>query len=205
MHADMDSHLTRNFYHRDTVTVARALLGQHLVRVTGNERTSGIIVETEAYLGIKDQAAHTCNGRRTNRNQSMWLDGGTAYVYFTYGMHYCMNVVSRTVDVPEAVLIRALQPNEGINIIRHRRPAAKKDTDLCSGPAKLCQALDIDRNLDGTDLVTSPVLFIEQRRKKMFPDKDITVRPRIGVDYSGPWANKPLRFYLKNNPHVSTM
>ncbi len=195
--------LTRTFYQRNTVTVARALLGQRLVCINNGLRTSGIIVETEAYLGVRDLAAHTCNGRRTTRNHSMWQDGGTAYIYFTYGMHYCMNVVSRIPDVPEAVLIRALEPVEGLELIRRRRPAARRDTDLCSGPAKLCQALAIDRTLDGTDLVTSSELFIEQNRKKTFPNKDITVARRIGVDYAGHWADKPLRFYLKNNPHVS--
>lgn len=199
----MPPRLTRSFYRRDPVPLARALLGQRLVRVLNNKRLAGTIVEVEAYLGVKDKAAHTCNGRRTPRNESMWGDGGHAYVYFTYGMHHCMNIVASTTVDPVAVLIRALEPTEGIEPMYRHREAARRNTDLCSGPAKLCQALIIDRKLDGVDLVTGGSLFVEQIRKSPLPASRVAVSPRIGVSYAGDWAGKPLRFYIQDNPHVS--
>ena len=194
---------TRRFFQRDAVTVARALLGQKLVRVIDGQRLAGIIVETEAYLGIRDKAAHTYNGRRTPRNETMWGQGGHAYVYFTYGMHHCVNVVARTRDLPVAALVRALEPVDGLTQMRRNRPTARRDTDLCSGPAKLCQALGIDRKLDGVDLIRSRVLFIEQQRQRAYPTHRIAATPRIGVGYAEEWANKPLRFHLIENSHVS--
>lgn len=195
--------LPRAFYQRDSVTVARALLGQRLVRIIDGRRIAGLIVETEAYLGLPDKAAHTYTGRRTARNASMWREGGHAYVYFTYGMHYCMNVVASVADDPVAVLLRAIEPTENIEDMHTRRPAARKATDLCSGPAKLCQALAVDRAFDGADLVTSDTLFIEQVRKRAHPDSQIVTTSRVGVGYAQEWADKPLRFYLKDSLHVS--
>ena len=197
---------TKRFYRRDSVTLAKALLGQRLVRVLGNRkhtRLAGTIVEVEAYLGEKDRAAHTFGGRRTPRNESMWRDGGHAYVYFTYGMHHCVNVVASVAGDPVAVLIRALEPAEGLDAMYKHRSKAKRDTDLCSGPAKLCQALAIDRNLDGCDLTKSPHLFIEQTRRTPLHASRITTGPRIGVSYAQDWADKPLRFFITDNPHVS--
>jgi len=202
----MTPRLTRKFYGRDPVTLAKALLGQQLVRVLGDRnhtRLAGMIVEVEAYLGLKDKAAHTYGGRRTDRNESMWGDAGHAYVYFTYGMHHCMNVVASVAGDPVAVLIRALEPAEGLKAMYRDRKAAKCDTDLCSGPAKLCQALQIDRGFDGHDLTKPGSLFIEKRRKTPLPDCRICRGPRIGVSYAENWADKPLRFYLNENPHVS--
>ena len=211
-----DPRLTRAFYRHDPVTVAKALLGQRLVRVLKKRRLAGLIVEVEAYLGVLDQAAHTYNGRRTDRNISMWRDGGTAYVYFTYGMHHCMNVVTDSRDKPTAVLVRALEPVEGLDEMQKHRLAKRstkslttshrtsllRDTDLCSGPAKLCQAMGVDRDLDGEDLVASNQLFIEETSPRPSAAA-ISAAPRIGVDYAGDWALKPLRFFLTNNPHVS--
>jgi DNA-3-methyladenine glycosylase len=202
----MPPRLDRRFYRRGPVPLARALLGQRLVRILNRphgQRLAGLIVEVEAYLGEQDKAAHTYNARRTPRNESMWQDGGHAYVYFTYGMHHCMNVVASEAGRPVAVLIRALEPTEGIDLMYQRRTAARRDTDLCSGPAKLCQALDIDRKLDGHDLTKGPSLFIEQIRKTAIPAARITVGPRVGVSYAEEWTDKPLRFYLTDNPHVS--
>lgn len=205
----MSPRLLRPFFRRDPVTVARALLGQRLVRVLADgTRLTGIIVETEAYLGIRDRAAHTFGGRRTPRNESMWRDGGTAYVYFTYGMHYCMNVVTQTQGTPTAVLLRAMMPVEGLEVMRRhrkleRRPDKAAARLLCSGPARLCQALQIDRRLDGADLVTSETLFIEQVRRRALPARCIVVGSRIGVAYAGEWAGKLLRFFIKGNEHVS--
>ena len=190
-------------YAHDPVTLAKRLLGQRLVRSLDGFRTAGIIVEVEAYLGAKDKAAHTHGGRRTARNASMWLPGGHAYVYFTYGMHYCFNVVGGRKDEGVAVLIRAIQPEEGLDWMRRRRERARRDRDLCSGPAKLTQALAIDRTLDGIDLRISPSLWIEQVRKRRVPDRLVRGTPRVGVGYADEWAEKLLRFSLRDSEYVS--
>ncbi len=211
---------------RDPITVGRRLLGQRLVRVLDGQRLSGRIVEVEAYLGRHDRAAHTFNGRRTARNESMYLGGGHAYIYFTYGMHYCFNVVCGQPGDGIAVLIRALEPEEGIELMyRHRFSGSKRKrtathvkevnrhvlrnstlpprTALCSGPAKLTQALALDRRLDGIDLRTSRELFIERLRQRSVPARAIGISPRIGVAYAGDCAHRPLRFFLHQSPHVS--
>jgi len=201
----MSPRAPRSFFRRDPVVLARALLGQRLVRIADDgTRLAGIIVETEAYLGELDRAAHTFGGRRTQRNASMWRDGGHAYVYFTYGMHYCMNVVAELAEKPTAVLLRALEPVEGIDAMRRNRGAAgRPDSHLCSGPAKLCQALAIDRSLDGVDMVESEMLFIEQVRCRNFPKTAIMTGPRIGIGYAQEWIHKPLRFWIGGSGHVS--
>lgn len=197
------SPLSRRFYRRDAVTVARALLGQRLVRVCHGEHAAGIIVETEAYLGVADKAAHTCNGRRTPRNKSMWGDGGHAYVYFTYGLHHCVNIVAGRAGDPVAVLLRALEPVEGLDIMYTRRTGARSDRDLCSGPAKLTKALAIDRELDGLDLTGDAAMYVERTRRRPVPADQIVAAPRIGIDYAGVWARRRLRFYLRDNPYIS--
>jgi DNA-3-methyladenine glycosylase len=131
----------------------------------------------------------------------MYLSGGHAYVYFTYGMHWCMNVVTQEADTAEAVLLRAAEPVRGIEWIRERRPKAKRDTELMNGPGKLCSALAIDKALDGIAL-NSDVLFLT-RRDIAVDDADIAVSPRVGVDNSGDAAHWPLRFYLRESRHVS--
>lgn len=192
--------LSRRFYRRDPVTLAKALLGQILVRrLEDGRKLAGKIVEVEAYLGIEDRAAHSFGGRRTARNASMWGDGGHAYVYFTYGMHWCVNVVADREGIPTACLLRALEPLEGIEEMRKRR-GRERDTDLCSGPAKLTQALAIDRSLDGVDLLEGGELYIVRGPRSR---PGIGRSPRIGVAYAKDWAEKPLRFFLQGNPHVS--
>ncbi len=186
----------------DPVTVARRLLGQRLVRVLDGRRLAGTIVEVEAYLGPADRAAHTWGGRRTARNASMYLPGGHAYVYFTYGMHHCLNVVCGAEDEGVAVLLRALQPTEGLDARSRRRPRAG-ELDLCSGPGNLTRALSLDRSMDGTDLRESRELFIERTRLRALPARCIARTPRIGVEYAGPWARRLLRFLIKDNPCVS--
>ncbi|HJS74012.1 MAG TPA: DNA-3-methyladenine glycosylase [Vicinamibacteria bacterium] len=193
--------LTRRFYRRDPVTLAKALLGQILVRrLPDGRELAGRIVEVEAYLGIEDRAAHSFGGRRTARNASMWGDAGHAYVYFTYGMHWCVNVVSDRTDVPTACLLRALEPLVGIDEMRKRR-GRERLIDLCSGPAKLTEALGIDGRLDGVDLVEEGggVYIVRGRR----PGEPVVASPRVGVAYAMEWAGKPLRFFLEGNPHVS--
>jgi DNA-3-methyladenine glycosylase len=194
----LPSRLTRRFYRRDPVTLSKALLGQILVRrLEDGRELAGKIVEVEAYLGIPDRAAHSFGGRRTKRNASMWGDAGHAYVYFTYGMHWCLNVVADREEVPTACLIRALEPLEGIEEMTRRRSGR---ADLCSGPAKLTQALGIDRKLDGVDLVESDELYVVRGPRSRLR---IVRSPRIGVAYAKDWARKPLRFFLEDNPHVS--
>ena len=192
--------LTRRFFRRDPVTLAKALLGQILVRrIDHGQELAGKIVEVEAYLGIEDRAAHSFGGRRTARNALMWGDAGHAYVYFTYGMHWCLNVVADREEVPTACLIRALEPLRGIEEMRRRR-SRERDVELCSGPAKLTQALAIDRKLDGADFVEGNELYIIRGPRSR---RGIGRSPRIGVAYAGEWAGKPLRFFLEGNAHVS--
>jgi DNA-3-methyladenine glycosylase len=193
--------LPRKFYAGEPVGVARALLGCIIQRELDGELLTARIVETEAYLGANDSSSHARGGLRSERNGSMYLPGGHAYVYFTYGMHFCMNVVTGDRDIAEAVLLRAAQPLEGIERMRLNRPRAKREIDMMSGPGKLCQALAIDRGLDGTDLM-SRELSIAPRRSPI-TDEDIAVSPRIGVENSGEAAWWPLRFFLRGNPFVS--
>lgn len=193
--------LPRSFYLHDTVMVARNLLGCVLWRRIGRGTVTARIVETEAYLGANDPAAHTRRGLRTPRVESMYLEGGHAYVYFTYGMHFCLNVVTQEEDHAEAVLIRAGQPVQGIEIMKKHRPKAKREFDLLNGPGKLCMAMEIDRQLDGEPL-DGGKLWISRRDVEV-ADEDIIVTPRIGIDGSGDAAHWPLRFFLGGNRYVS--
>ncbi len=192
----------------DPVTQARALVGCRLVhRTRSGARVSGVIVETEAYLGISDAAAHSHRGRRTARTEPMYAAPGTAYVYFTYGMHHCFNVVCGALDDPVAVLIRALEPSEGISLMRRRRwgGASGPDHRLCAGPARLCKALAIRSDLSGVDLATHPRLFLESPRTGDAPGAPppLARGPRIGVAYAGRWALEPLRFWREGHACVS--
>jgi DNA-3-methyladenine glycosylase len=191
--------LPRQFYLQDTVAVARALLGCVLWRRIGRTLLAARLVETEAYLGANDMASHARRGLRSARNESMYLEGGHAYVYFTYGMHWCMNVVTGEADIAEAVLLRAAEPVRGIEAMRKRRPKAKRDRDLTNGPGKLCAAMSIDENLDGMRL-DSDVLWIEQGS---VAEEEIAVSSRVGVDYAGDAAWWPLRFFVRDSQFVS--
>ena len=193
--------LPRDFYTRpDLLAVARALLGCRLVvPARSGTRVSGIIVETEAYRGPEDRASHAYRGRRTDRTRTMYEAGGTAYVYFVYGMYHQFNVVTNVRDVPHAVLVRALEPDEGIALMRRRRRSSF-DERLTSGPGKLCIALGIDRRLDRADLLGDRV-WIEVGVP--VPGSRIGVGSRIGIDYAGAWAARPWRFWIRDNPFVS--
>ncbi len=193
--------LTREFYTRPSVvTVARELLGKLLVVPARNgKRVSGKIVEVEAYRGPEDRAAHSFGGRRTNRTETMYGVGGTAYVFFVYGMYNQFNVVTNTADRPQAVLIRAVEPVEGIELMRRRRPG-KTDHNLTNGPGKLCLAFGIDRKFDAADLLGNKV-WLEQGER--IPRSGILAGPRIGIDYAEEWVDKPWRFWVKGNPYVS--
>jgi DNA-3-methyladenine glycosylase len=194
--------LPKSFFLQDTVTVARALLGCVLWRrLEDGQLLAARIVETEAYLGANDLASHARRGLRSPRNESMYAEGGHAYVYFTYGMHWCMNVVTQEADIAEAVLLRAAEPVRGVEAMRERRPKAKKEHNLMNGPGKICMALDVDRRLDGADL-RGDVLWLTERDVEV-RDEDIAVSPRIGIDNSGDAAAWPLRFFLRGHRHVS--
>jgi len=203
---DAGARLGRRFFSTDPGSLAQALLGQRLVRVLDDgTRMAGIIVEAEAYLGAEDRAAHTFGGRRTALNESMYARPGTCYVYFTYGMHHCMNIVCGRVDEPVAVLLRAIEPTEGLGAMRERRGAlvAPPDRDLCRGPGRLCRALAIDRSLDGIDLVADGRLFLERARRGTLGPEQVGRGPRIGVGYAGAWAAEPLRWFVRGSPFVS--
>ncbi len=187
---------------KDVCAVARRLLGQRLVRMVDGVRLAGTIVEVEAYLGPADRASHTWGGRHTRRNATMWRGGGFAYVYFTYGMHHCLNVVC-SLPAGSAVLLRALEPTEGLDVMFSRRAAARDPLDLCRGPARLTAALGIDLAQDGLDLRRSAALSIERRRRRALPMRLIAATARIGVGYAGDWAARRLRFHIKGSPHVS--
>ena len=193
--------LRREFYtHSSVVTVARELLGKLLVVPSSSgKRVSGMIVETEAYRGPNDRAAHSYGGRRTKRTETMYGLGGTAYVFFVYGMYNQFNVVTNVKDAPHAVLIRALEPVEGIELMRKRR-RGQPDHNLTNGPGKLCIALGIDRKLDAADLLGNKV-WIEEGEKISRPL--IASGPRIGIDYAEDWIHKPWRFWIKDSPFVS--
>ena len=180
--------------------MARDLLGCTLVRILDGRRISGRIVEVEAYVGPGDTACHASRGR-TARNEVMFGEPGRAYVYFTYGMHWMLNVVTEREGYPAAVLIRALEPLEGIDEMRRLRGSVA-DRDLARGPARLCQALAIDRAWNGTDLVRGDGLFIEQGIRST--RDDIEASPRIGIDYAAPCDREaPWRFVVKGTLHAS--
>lgn len=193
--------LPREFYTRaDTLLIAQELLGQRLVvPAPDGARVSGYIVETEAYLGPLDRASHAYNGRRTARNEIMYGMGGTVYVFFIYGMYYQFNVVAGLPDTPHAILIRALEPDEGTDWMQHRRPRQPLK-NLTSGPGKLCLALDLDRSFNGADLLGERV-WLEPGR--IIAPAEIASGPRIGIDYAGEYIDKPWRFWVRGNSFVS--
>jgi DNA-3-methyladenine glycosylase len=189
--------LARNFYEQLTVQAAQRLLCKYLVRVHPDGVTTGMILETEAYVGLGDKASHASRGQ-TPRNAVMFGPAGFAYVYVIYGMHYCLNAVTEHEGYPAAVLIRAVQPCEGLELMRARR--RKEDIRLlANGPGNLCQAFGIERGLNGADLC-GDILFVEDR--KVNPAEIVTTT-RVGVGYAGPWKEMPWRFYIAGQPGIS--
>jgi DNA-3-methyladenine glycosylase len=172
------------FFDRDTVAVARDLLGKVLVREVEGKRLWGRLVEVEAYLGPDDLAAHSSGGRRSPRNEVMYGPPGHAYVYFTYGMHHCLNFVTREAGVPQAVLVRALEPGPGVG--------------RCGGPGLVCRALGIDRNLNGAALVPPSIYVLNDDA----PSRRVYATPRIGIGDQGEWTDRPLRFCW-DSPYLS--
>jgi len=193
--------LEQSFYcNTDVVDISKKLLGKVLVTNLSNHLTSGIIVETEAYAGIFDKASHAFNNKRTKRTEIMYKNGGIAYVYLCYGIHNLFNVITNINDIPHAVLIRAIEPLEGIKEMCRRRNISNKYR-LTDGPGKLTQALGIDKNCNGKSL-QSDKIWIQDTGIK-FLEKDILSSPRIGVDYAGKDAKLLYRFHVKDNKWVS--
>jgi DNA-3-methyladenine glycosylase len=190
--------LGRQFYSRPTLEVAESLLGKVLVRRLRGKNLAGKIVETEAYVGPHDLACHASKGK-TARTSIMFQEGGCAYVYMIYGFYFCLNAVTEPEDYPAAVLIRAIEPLDHIPVMKRLRKNPNHNTNIGSGPGKLCMAMGIDKKLNGIDL-TGDTLWIEDRKLEVGP---IIATPRVGVDYAGEYKDKPWRFVVDGNPHVS--
>ena len=198
--------LNRDFYDRDSLVVAKELLGKVLVHEVNGKKISAKIVEAEAYMGVIDKAAHSYGGRRTPRVEVMYGGPGFSYVFMIYGMYYCFNIVTREEGVPQAILIRACEPVEGLELMAENR--YKKElsqlsksqlTGLTNGPGKLCRALLIDKSLNGEDLCGNKLYVTEGAEE----DFSIISAKRVGVDYSEEAKDYPWRFYVEGNRYVS--
>ena len=181
-----------------TISVAKNLLGKYLIKNINGKYAGGMIVETEAYIGPYDDAAHSFGLKKTKKNEAMYEEGGTAYVYQIYGIHFCFNVVTNQKDKPEAVLIRAVQPDLGIDIMQNNRN--KPINNLTNGPAKLCQALGIDLNYNKISLLSDKLFIAQKQNKQNFK---IESSKRINIEYAKQYKDKLWRFYIKDNPFVS--
>ncbi|KAM3864437.1 DNA-3-methyladenine glycosylase [Diretmus argenteus] len=209
---NQDHRLGEGFFNQPCVSLAKTFLGKVLVRrcADGTE-LRGRIVETEAYLGGEDKASHSAGGKRTERNTAMFMKPGTIYVYSIYGVYLCMNVSSQGEGA--AVLLRSLEPLQGQPLMRQLRAARRrdgarqlKDKELCNGPSKLCQALNIPRCFDRRDLASDPEVWLERDPHTDPPEShDVVSASRIGIESHGEWANKPLRFYLLGHRCVSVV
>lgn len=189
--------ITRAWFDRPAAALARELLGCRLVHAASAGTVGGRIVETEAYSGPEDLAAHSARGR-TARNGVMFGPPGFLYVYLIYGLHHCLNAVAGPGEKPEAVLIRALALDEGVDLARARRGPAAPAHRLASGPGNVGRALGIDRSHNGLDLLSGPVRILPGTAPA-----EIRSGPRVGVDYAADWAARPMRFWLADDPHVS--
>jgi DNA-3-methyladenine glycosylase len=199
--------LPREFYMRNTLEVARDVLGKCIIHDINGEKLSGRIVEAEAYIGPNDKAAHSYNYRRTERNEVMYGPPGYAYIFVIYGMHYCMNIVTGEADHPEAILIRALEPLRGLDTMTQNRYGKMYDelnktarTNLTNGPGKLCRAMGIDKSNYGDDLCGSRLYLAADNTPQSF---SISTSPRINIDYAEEAILYPWRYYIKDNPYVS--
>ena len=199
--------LKNDFFKRDTVEVAKSLIGKKIIRNISGNFFCAKIVETEAYLGLKDRACHSYGGRITDRNRTLYLPGGHIYVYLIYGMYDLLNIVTRDEEHPEAVLIRGVEPLENLDEISKNRfgkayeeLSTYQRKNLSNGPGKLSMALGINRSLNGK-VLSKDYLYIGEGEE--VPEKDLVITKRIGIDYAGEDANLPLRFCLRDNPYVS--
>jgi DNA-3-methyladenine glycosylase len=194
--------LPQEFYERnDVVTISRELLGKYLFTDIDGAVTGGYIVETEAYNGIIDRASHSFGNRLTPRTKTMYMQGGIAYVYLCYGIHEMFNVVTSVEGQPHAILIRAIQPTDGVDIMQFRRKMKEVKPTITMGPGSVAQALGISRKINAISL-QSDTLWIEDRGM-VIPPENIAAVPRVGVAYAKEDALLPYRFYVKGNPYVS--
>ena len=192
--------LNQSFYETDGITLAQNLLGKIIVRKYEDKIIKCIITETEAYCGPEDKGCHAFDNKKTKRTFPMFLNGGKSYIYLIYGMYYCFNVVANKEDIPHAVLIRSVEPIEGLEIIKkNRNIKSKKIEDLTNGPGKLCIALNIDKNLNTYDLTLGEELYIEENSFNF----EVFKSKRINIDYAEEYKDKLWRFYIKNNKFVS--
>ena len=192
------SKLSADFYQReDVLLISRELLGKVLCTNFHGKLTSGIIVETEAYAGVTDKASHAYGGRRTKRTETMYAKGGSAYVYLCYGIYHLFNIVTNKENTPHAVLIRAIQPRDGIEIMLQRRNKKKVDQSLTGGPGSLTQALGITVKDTGTFLIDN-LIWLENQNIN-YTNQDILATPRVGVQYAGKDVQNPWRFQIENN------
>ncbi len=194
--------LSEDFYLSKEVTqIARNLLGKYLFTNINGEISGGFIVETEAYAGITDKASHAFGNRLTNRTKTMYQAGGIAYVYLCYGIHEMLNVVTSAEGEPHAVLIRAINPTEGLDLMLERRKMISIKNNLTAGPGSVAKALGISRKMNGSSFLGEDI-WIEDRGL-VFPEDQIAAVPRIGVAYAKEDALLPYRFFVKGNPYVS--
>jgi DNA-3-methyladenine glycosylase len=189
------------YLHTDVVALSRDLLGKYLFTCIGGLTTGGIIVETEAYNGVVDKASHAYGNRQTPRTKTMFMQGGVAYVYLCYGIHEMFNIVTSTEGHPQAILIRAIEPVEGLEIMLHRRNMPAIKPNITSGPGSVAKALGISRAMNAFSL-QSDTIWLEDRGIT-FTEETIVACPRIGVSYAKEDALLPYRFYVKGNPYVS--
>ncbi len=206
---DILKKLDREFYKRDTLIVAQELLGKILVKKINNQFIMGRIVEVEAYKGLIDKAAHSYGGKVTNRNRIMYGDGGYAYVFLIYGMYYCMNIVTSTIGNPEAVLIRGIEPLDGVNIMSELRfnksfndLSKKEKRNLSNGPGKLCLAFNITKEENGMDMCGDDLYVLDNTMDPM-NNINIATSKRINIDYAEEAKDFYWRFFIKDNMYVS--
>jgi len=193
--------LDYDFYQNDAVTTAKDLLGKIIVREINGQKIMTKIVDTEAYMGAEDKASHAYNNKKTKRTKTMFEKGGLAYIYLIYGMYHCFNVVTAVKDDPHAVLIRAVEPVAGLELIKKNRGIKSSNIeDLTNGPGKLSQALKIDKSLDGCDLVKSNKLYLLDQENYDFK---IEAAPRVNIDYAEEYKDKLWRFYIRGNKFIS--
>lgn len=199
---DYKNKLPPSFYDRpDVILIAKELLGKIVVTQINHQFTSGRIVETEAYVGIKDKASHSYGGRRTRRNEHMYAPAGTAYIYICYGMHQMLNVVTNRKEIPDAILIRAIEPIEGIQTMLERTGKKPADFTLTRGPGNVGKALGITTDFSGVSLMGDTIYLCNDGFQPT--EADIGNSKRIGVEGAGEDALLPYRFYIRNNPFVS--
>ncbi|WP_145854232.1 DNA-3-methyladenine glycosylase [Pedobacter suwonensis] len=189
------------YQNEDVVSLAKDLLGKVLYTKIGEEITAGIIVETEAYFGVKDKASHAYGGRRTQRTETMYGEGGVAYVYLCYGMHHLFNVVTSVKDDPHAVLIRGIEPMLGLEIIEQRRNMSRLKGAISAGPGSAAKALGIDKTFNAKNLSDEEIWIEDQGIR--YAEEDIAATPRVGIAYAKEHALLPWRFFVKGNKYVS--